>query len=148
MRIQSIVEEAAATIRELPIAEFFPVIEEDKGNVATEVETAIAKTSLCVTVGWNGFTARLVGATAPGEVPVGRISVVATVFERPVVNRAPGKGKRPRILDVAQAVAVALDNAAAEGMEDPLHFKRISEVAGVGQDSVFCTVEFETTAAL
>lgn len=146
MRIQSIVEEAAATIRELPIAESFPVIEEDKGNVATEVETAIAKTSLCVVVGWNGFTARLVGATAPGEVPTGRVAIVATVFERPVVNRRSDSS--PRILDVAQAVAVALDNAAAEGMEDALHFKRISEVSGVGQDSVFCTVEFETTAAL
>lgn len=146
MKIQDIVKEAAETIRELEIAQFFPVIEEDKGNVATELATALGKRSLCVTVGWNGFTARIVGETAPGETPFGRVSVVATVFERPVVNRS--NDASPRILDIAQELAKALDNAAAEGMDDALHFKKISPISGVGEDSVFCTVEFETSAVL
>ena len=146
MKIQDIVKETAETIRELDIAQFFPVIEEDKGNVATELQAALGKRSLCVTVGWNGFTARIVGETAPGEMPFGKVSVVATVFERPVVNRS--KDANPRILDIAQAIAKGLDNAAAEGMDDVLHFKKISPISGVGEDSVFCTVEFETSAVL
>lgn len=146
MKIQDIVKEAAETTRGLEMLSGVAVIEEDKGNVATKLQTEIAKTSLCVVVGWNGFTPRIVGATAPGESPVGTVSIVASVFERPVVNRR--NEAAPRILDVAQAIALLLDNAAADGMDDTLHLKRISHISAIGDDTVFCTVEFETTAVL
>ena len=147
MKVQKIVEEAADTLRGLELLAQVPVIEEDKGNVATELETAIGKTSLCVVVGWNGFKPRIVGETAPGETPFGDITVVVSVFERPVVNRR--NAAAPRLLDIAQETAKTLDDASAEGMDDAMHLMRISPVTGIGGgDVVMCTVEFRTAGSL
>jgi len=147
MKIQDITSDAADALRGIPVLAGREVIEEDKGNVETNIRTAIGKTSLCVVVGWNGFTPRIVGDTAPRGTPFGTVSVVVSVFERPHVNRA--KTGAPRLLDVAQEVAKALDGAASEGMEDVMHLKRIAPVAEVGAaGDVFTTVEFETKATL
>lgn len=147
MKVQKIVEEAADTLRGLELLAQVPVIEEDKGNVATELETAIGKTSLCVVVGWNGFKPRIVGETAPGETPFGDITVVVSVFERPVVNRK--NAASPRLLDIAQEAAKALDGASAEGMDDAMHLTLISHVEAIGNgDVVMCTVEFKTAGTL
>lgn len=147
MKLQSIVAEAAETLRGLELLAGVPVIEEDKGNVATELETAIGKTSLCVVVGWNGFKPRIVGSTAPRETPFGDIAVVVSVFERPVVNRR--NPTAPRLLDIAQVTAKALDGASAEGMDDAMHLERISHVEAIGNgDVVMCRVEFKTAGTL
>ena len=147
MKLQEIVREAADTLRGLEMLANVPVVEEDKGNVATELETAIGKASLCVVVGWNGFKPRIVGETAPRETPFGYVSVVVSVFERPVVNRS--NAAKPKLLDIAQEAAKALDGASAEGMDDAMHLERISPVAALGGgDVVFCTVEFRTAGTL
>ena len=147
MKVQTIVTEAVETLRGLGLLAGVPVIEEDKGNIATELETAIGKTSLCVVVGWNGFKPRIVGDTAPKETPFGDITVVVSVFERPVVNRK--NAASPRLLDIAQEAAKALDGASAEGMDDAMHLTLISRVEAIGNgDVVMCTVEFKTTGTL
>lgn len=147
MKVQTIVTAAVETLRGLELLAGVPVIEEDKGNIATELETAIGKTSLCVVVGWNGFKPRIVGDTAPKETPFGDITVVVSVFERPVVNRK--NAASPRLLDIAQESAKALDGASAEGMDDAMHLTLISHVEAIGNgDVVVCTVEFRTAGTL
>ena len=112
MKIHEIVRDAADTIREIGILSRVAVIEEDKGNVATELESAVGRTNFAVVVGWDGFTPRIVGETAPHETPFGSVTIVATIFEKPVVNRA--NPSAPRILQAAQEIAKALDGAASE----------------------------------
>ena len=147
MKVEELVHNMADTIREIKFGATVPVVEEDKGNVVTELEAKIGQTSRCVVVGWNGFKPRIVGETAPGETPFGDISVVVSVFERPVVNRR--NAAAPRLLDIAQETAKALDGASAEGMDDAMHLERISPVTGIGGgDVVMCTVEFRTAGTL
>lgn len=147
MKIHEIVRDAADTIREIGILSRVAVIEEDKGNVATELESAVGRTNFAVVVGWDGFTPRIVGETAPHETPFGSVTIVATIFEKPVVNRA--NPSAPRILQAAQEIAKALDGAASEDMDDVMHLRRISPVSEVERSGVvMCTVEFETKATL
>ena len=146
MKVEELVHNMADTIREIKFGATVPVVEEDKGDVVKELEAAIGKTSLCVLVGWNGFKPRIVGATAPRETPFGDVTLVAAVFEKPVVNRR--NAAAPRLLEVARAIACALDAAASEGMDDLLHLKRISPVSDVENGIVTCTVEFSTAGEL
>lgn len=146
MKVEELVHNMADTIREIKFGATVPVVEEDKGDVVTELEAKIGQTSRCVVVGWDGFKPRIVGATAPRETPFGDVSLVAAVFEKPVVNRR--NAAAPRLLEIARAIACALDNAGGEGMDDVLHLDRISPVSGVENGIVTCTVEFSTAGEL
>ena len=149
MKIQEIISEAADTIRGIEYLAGVPVIEMDNGDVAKELELKVAKSKVAVLVGWNGFTPQIQGATAPGGL-FGSTTVVVSVFERPVVNRS-NQGA-PTLLNMAQEIAKELHNAIAEGMDAPLHLKRITPISELAQDKdssvVTCDVEFETKTSL
>ena len=146
MKIENLVHEMADTIRAIEFAAPVPVIEEDKGDVVRELEAAVGRTSRCVVVGWDGFSPRIVGSTAPRETPFGTVTLVAAVFEKPAVSRASAAA--PRLLEIARAIVCALDNAAAEGMDDTLHLKKISPVSAVENGIITCTGVFSTAGEL
>jgi len=148
VKFSDIVKEAVETLRECEALVGVPVIQEDLGNLRNKVDTEIAKRSVCVVVGWNGFTPILQGETAPGETPLGTVGIVASVFEKPDDNRYHSGS--PTICDIAIAIADALNGAIAEGMAAPLWLKSIGKVADFGEKSgvVTCDVNFETKASL
>lgn len=146
MTIDTLVKNTADTIREIEICRTLPVLEEDKGNILAKLEEEIAKGSLAIVVGWNGFTPRIGGATAPKELPLGSVTIVVQIYERPVINRA--NVASPHLLTLAQEIAKALDGVASEDMDDTLHLKKISPVSEIGEDVITCDVEFETKATL
>ncbi len=146
MKIETLTKDAADTLRELDICKTIDVIEEDVGDVVTKLQAAIAKTSLCVVVGWDGFTPKIGGPTSPRERPLGKASVVVSVFENPITNRV--NQASPRLLAIAQAAAVALDGAASEGMSDTLHLKVITKVQELNKTTITCDVVFETEVNL
>lgn len=150
MKIQDIVSEAAETLRGLDMLAHVPVIEEDKGDVATKLQAAIGKTSLCVLVGWDGFAPVVQRGTAPNGRIFGTSKIVVTVFERPVVNRR--NAASPRLLDVAQEVARALQGASSEGMDAPLFLNGITQISELGSGSdgsvVMAGVEFVAKTSL
>jgi len=148
MRISEIIRETVETLRECEALHGVPVIQEDVGDIETSLASNIAKTSVAVVVGWSGFTPVIQGETAPGSTPVGTVGIVASVFEKPVVNRAtPGS---PTVGDIAIAIADTLNGALAEGMSSPLWLKSIGKVVDLGEKSgvVTCDVNFETKASL
>ena len=145
MSIDEIVREAVETIAEIAIFSDVPVLDEDKGNVANKLEISIAQQKIAVVVGWNGFNP-VASERAANGMTRGTASIIATVFEKPVENRA--SGSRPHLLEAAQEIARELDSAAAEGMEDALHLKRISPVADLGNGVISCDIEFSTVCAL
>jgi len=150
MDIKDIVRETAETIREIEYLAGVPVIEEEKGDVSNRLQLGISQKKACVMVGWNGFTPQIQGATAPNGDIFGSVTVVVTVFERPVTNRSNGGG--PTIMNMAKEVAKALHGASAEGMDGPMFLKRISSISELGSGSdesvVMCTVEFETKTSI
>lgn len=145
MTLDAIVHEAVETIAGLNILENVPVIDEDKGDVSKKLEIAVGKQKIAVVVGWNGFTP--VAAERPdNDVTRGTVSLVASIFEKPVENRA--NGNAPHLLDVAAEIGKALNGAAADGMEDVLHLRRISPVSELDRGVISCDVEFSTTTTL
>lgn len=149
MDIQTIIEEAADTIRQIESLAGVPVIEIDKGNVSKELEIKVAQAKVAITVGWNGFTPVIQGETAPGGL-FGSTTIVVSIFEKPIVNRVSTAA--PTLMNMAQAIARELHNAIAEGMSAPLYLKRITPISELaqGKDSsiVTCDVEFETKTSL
>lgn len=146
MNIDDIIRDAADTIRQIPALSSVEVFEEDKGDIAQELERAIAQQAFSVTVGWNGFTPQIGGPTAPHATPFGTVKIVVAVFEMPAVNRA-GDGT-PRLLGAAKEIAKALDGAASEGMDETLHLRAISPIQQLDRGVITCDVEFETKATL
>ena len=146
MNIDNIIHDAADTVRQIRALSSVEVFEEDKGDIAQEIDRAIAQQSFCVTVGWNGFTPQIGGPTAPRETPFGTVKVVVAVFENPVLNRST-EGT-PRLLGAAKEIAKALDGAASEGMDDALHLRAISQIQLLDRGVITCDVEFETKATL
>jgi len=150
MDIETIVSEAAETIRLIPLLADVPVIEENRGDVDGEMKLKMAQQSVCVMVGWSGFTPTIQGPTAPNGEIFGSVTVVVSVFEKPVVNRAtPGA---PTCQEIAKAVAHELHGASAEGMDAPLFLKKITPVSELGSSPdgsvVTCDVEFETKTSI
>lgn len=147
MNINDIIRDTADTVKAIPIFASIDVLEEDKGDIVGELDAALAKTEpLAAIIGWNGFTPSVVGKTSPHGAPFGDITVVVQIFENPVVNRT--NDANPRLLNLAQEVAKALDGAASEGMDDVLHLKRISPVSELERSVITCDVEFSTKASL
>lgn len=147
MNINDIIRDTADTVKAIPIFAGIDVLEEDKGDIVGKLAAALAKTKpLAAIVGWNGFTPKVVGGTAPHGAPFGDVTVVVQIFEKPVVNRK--NDANPRLLNLAQEVAKALDGAATERMDDVMHLKRISPVSELDRGVITCDVEFFTKASL
>lgn len=152
MNIDQILHEIAETLRGFDWMEGVPVIVEEKNDPDAMTEMEIAQQQLCVVVGEGGFTPTVQApdSESPNSV-IGEATVVVSVFEKPVVNRADDNS--PRIKGLSRKIGKTLAWCKAPEMPAPLFLRRISpvEVFRVeGQDDSIVTrdVEFTTTAEL
>ena len=143
MNIETLVEKTTKAVAAIPYLAGSPVIAEEKGDTANELQVKLGKTNFAVIVGWNGFDAD----ANSSKTVYGKVNVVASVYERPVVNRRANGAKT--LLKAAQEIAKELNLFTAGGMNAPLVFKRITPVQELGDGkTVACDVHFETKATL
>lgn len=148
MKISDIIRETVETLQGCEEISGVPVLREDIGDIEATLAADVARCSACVVVGWSGFTPIIQGCTAPDATPAGTVGIVASVFEKPAVNRANPSAHT--VGDIAIAIAIALNGASADGMDAPLWLKSIGKVTDLGERSgvVTCDVSFETKASL
>lgn len=152
MNINEILHETAETLRGFNWMEGIPVIVEEKADPDNMTETEIAQQSLCVVVGEGGFepTVQAPNNDDPNSV-IGSATVVVSVFEKPVINRADEEHET--IKAISRKIGKALAWCQAEGMAAPLFLRRITPVSLFrvegDQDAIVTRdVEFTTTAEL
>lgn len=152
MNIDQILEETAETLRGFDWMEGIPVIVEEKADPDNMTETAIAQQSLCVVVGEGGFepTVQEPNPQSPNSV-IGSATVVVSVFEKPVINRADEEHQTIKAL--SRKIGKELAWCQAEGMAAPLYLRRITPISLFrvegDQDAIVTRdVEFTTTAEL
>lgn len=152
MNINEILHETAETLRGFNWMEGIPVIVEEKADPDNMTETEIAQQSLCVVVGEGGFepTVQAPDNDDPNSV-IGSATVVVSVFEKPVINRADEEHET--IKAISRKIGKALAWCQAEGMAAPLFLRRITPVSLFrvegDQDAIVTRdVEFTTTAEL
>lgn len=136
--MDSVAEEAA----KIPALAGRRVISERKGDAAAKLQADVAKCRFAVLVGWNGFRNKADGC----RTCYGTVTVTASVFERPTVNRS-FEGGGPTALGAAQEIARRLHLYTPKGGA-PLVLREITPVAEVAPGVISCDVEFETTATL
>ena len=152
MNINEILHETAETLRGFNWMEGIPVIVEEKADPDNMTETEIAQQSLCVVVGDGGFepTVQAPNNDDPNSV-IGSATVVVSVFEKPVINRADEEHETIKAL--SRKIGKALAWCQAEGMAAPLFLRRITPISLFrvegDQDAIVTRdVEFTTTAEL
>ena len=152
MNIDQILEETAETLRGFDWMEGIPVIVEEKADPDGETETAIAQQQICVVVGEGGFepSVQSPDGSDPNSV-IGRASVVVSVFEKPVVNRADEGATTIKAL--SRRIGKELAWCQADGMASPLWLRRITPISlfrveGDRDAIVTRDVEFTTTTEL
>lgn len=143
MTLDELIENTVEETRQIPCLAGRDVINEKKGDVTAKLQADIAKNRFAVVIGWSGFTNRADSC----KTCYGTVTIFASVFERPVVNRKLG-GDVPTLLDAAQEIAKALNLYTPAPGQSPLVLKRISPVQEVATGVVACDVEFETNATL
>ena len=142
MTLDDLIEMTVKEAQTIPCLAGRQVINEKKGDAAAKLQADVAKNRFAVVIGWNGFTNRADSC----KTCYGTVGIVASVFERPAVNR--NLGKAPTLLDSAQAIARHLNLYTPEPGQSPLVLKRISSVQEVAQGVISCDVEFETSVTL
>lgn len=152
MNINEILHETAETLRSFDWMEGIPVIVEEKADPDNMTETEIAQQSLCVVVGEGGFepTVQAPDNDDPNSV-IGSATVVVSVFEKPVINRADEEHETIKAL--SRKIGKSLAWCQAEGMAAPLFLRRITPISLFrveGEQDAIVTrdVEFTTTAEL
>ena len=152
MNINEILHETAETLRSFDWMEGIPVIVEEKADPDNMTETEIAQQSLCVVVGEGGFepTVQAPDNDDPNSV-IGSATVVVSVFEKPVINRADEEHETIKAL--SRKIGKAIAWCQAEGMAAPLFLRRITPISlfrveGDQDALVTRDVEFTTTAEL
>ena len=152
MNINEILHETAETLRSFDWMEGIPVIVEEKSDPDNMTETEIAQQSLCVVVGEGGFepTVQAPDNDDPNSV-IGSATVVVSVFEKPVINRADEEHETIKAL--SRKIGKSLAWCQAEGMAAPLFLRRITPISLFrvegDQDAIVTRdVEFTTTAEL
>lgn len=152
MNINEILHETAETLRSFDWMEGIPVIVEEKADPDNMTETEIAQQSLCVVVGEGGFepTVQAPNNDDPNSV-IGSATVVVSVFEKPVINRADEEHETIKAL--SRKIGKSLAWCQAEGMAAPLFLRRITPISLFrvegDQDAIVTRdVEFTTTAEL
>lgn len=152
MNINEILHETSETLRSFDWMEGIPVIVEEKADPDNMTETEIAQQSLCVVVGEGGFepTVQAPNNDDPNSV-IGSATVVVSVFEKPVINRADEEHETIKAL--SRKIGKALAWCQAEGMAAPLFLRRITPISLFrvegDQDAIVTRdVEFTTTAEL
>ena len=152
MNINEILHETAETLRSFDWMEGIPVIVEEKADPDNMTETEIAQQSLCVVVGDGGFepTVQAPNNDDPNSV-IGSATVVVSVFEKPIINRADEEHETIKAL--SRKIGKSLAWCQAEGMAAPLFLRRITPISLFrvegDQDAIVTRdVEFTTTAEL
>lgn len=152
MNINQILEETAETLRGFDWMEGIPVIVEEKADPDNMTEMAIAQQSLCVVVSEGGFepTVQAPDSADPNSV-IGQATVVISIFEKPVINRADEEHQTIKAL--SRKIGKELAWCQAEGMAAPLYLRRIGPVSLFrleGDEDAIVTrdVEMYTTAEL
>jgi len=152
MNVNQILIETAETLRSFEWMEGIPVIVEEKADPDTQTETEIAQQSLCVVVGEGGFepTVQAPDPNSPNSV-IGQVSIVVSVFEKPVINRADEDATTIKAL--SREIGKALAWCKARDMAAPLFLRRITPISLFrvegDQDAIITRdVEFSTTAEL
>lgn len=152
MNIDQILEETAETLRCFDWMEGIPVIVEEKADPDNMTEMEIAQQSLCVVVGEGGFepTVQAPDNADPNSV-IGSATIVVSVFEKPVINRADEEHQTIKAL--SRKIGKELAWCQAEGMAAPLYLRRITPVSLFrlkGDEDAIVTrdVEMYTTAEL
>lgn len=152
MNIDQILEETAETLRCFDWMEGIPVIVEEKADPDNMTEMEIAQQSLCVVVGEGGFepTVQAPDPQNPNSV-IGSATIVVSVFEKPVINRADEEHETIKAL--SRKIGKELAWCQAEGMAAPLYLRRIGPVSlfrleGDKDAIVTRDVEMYTTAEL
>lgn len=152
MNINQILQETAETLRGFEWMDGIPVIVEEKADPDNDTEMTIAQQSLCVVVGEGGFepTVQAPDPNAPNSV-IGSASVVVSIFEKPVINRADENATTIKAL--SREIGKALAWCRAPGMAAPLFLRRITPISLFrvegDQDAIITRdVEFSTTAEL
>ena len=143
MTLDELIENTVEETRQIPCLAGRDVINEKKGDATAKLQANIAKNRFAVVIGWSGFTNRADSC----KTCYGSVTIVASVFERPVVNRKLG-GDVPTLLDAAQEIAKALNLYTPAPGQSPLVLRCISPVQEVASGVVACDVEFETNATL
>lgn len=152
LNINEILEETAETLRGLDFMEGIPVIVEEKADPDNQTEMEIAQQSLCVVVAENGFepTVQTPEAGNPTLV-IGKVTIVVSVFEKPVINRSNPDAMTLKAL--SRKIADALAWSQAEGMAAPMWLQRITPISLFrvegDQDAIITRdVEFQTKSTL
>lgn len=136
--IDATIDLAVMALSALPLDNVFA---ENIGDIVKSLDAAIAKTSRAVVVGFNGFTPTVQKANAI----IGKGTLVISVFEKPVVNRAKRSSVRTcfsMACDIARALAHLPNGTSA------LFFKQITPVKLLDGGVISCDVIFETTVSL
>lgn len=144
MNLDTLIKETAETLRMTEGLETTDVIEEDLGDVAKKIETSVAKTSRCITVGLNGCD-HVASQRQDGDDPDAlyvEANLVIAVFEKPVVNRKDEGA--PRLMGMAARIARAVDGTCAEGMTEAIHFVKITPIQELDRGVITCDVVFRT----
>ena len=152
MNINQILEETAETLRGFEWLEGVPVIVEEKADPDNMTEMEIAQQSLCIVVSENGFdpTVQAPDTSDPYSV-IGEATIVVSVFEKPVINRADEDAKTIKAL--SRKIGKELAWCQADGMAAPLFLRRITPISLFrvegDQDAIITRdVEFKTKSTL
>lgn len=152
LNINQILHEIADTLRGFDFMDGVPVIVEERGDPDNKTELDIAQQSLCVVVGEQTFepTVQAPDPENPNSV-IGQVSVVISIFEKPVINRADEEHQTIKAL--SRRIGKDLAWCQAEGMAAPLYLRRIGPVSLFrldGDEDAIVTrdVEMYTTAEL
>lgn len=144
MNIDILIHETAEAIKAIAAIQDTPVLEEDVGDIARQLEIAVGKTKRSIVVCWNGCE-HVASKRPDGDDPDAlyvQPEIVVSVFETPVTNRA--RPNAPRLLSMAAAIAKAVDNLGTEDMDEGLHFVKISPIQQLDRGIITCDVVFRT----
>lgn len=152
LNVNQILHEIADTLRGFDFMDGVPVIVEEKGDPDNKTELDIAQQSLCVVVGEQTFepTVQAPDSADPNSV-IGTVTIVVSVFEKPVINRADEEHQTIKAL--SRKIGKELAWCQAKGMPAPLYLRRIGPVSLFrleGDEDAIVTrdVEMYTTAEL
>ena len=152
LNVNQILHEIADTLRGFDFMDGIPVIVEERGDPDNKTELDIAQQSLCVVVGEQTFepTVQAPDNADPNSV-IGQATVVISIFEKPVINRADKEHETIKAL--SRKIGKELAWCQAEGMAAPLYLRRIGPVSLFrldGDEDAIVTreVEMYTTAEL
>ena len=141
MDINSIIENAAATIRAIPEMAGVDVIEVHNGNVANKLEISVAQQRFAVLVGWNGFKSR----SNSSKTIVGDTTLTVDIFEKPVITQGVAGGHiGPTLLDAARIIANAVNLSQPPG-QSPIVFRSIDPVSEPRPGVISTTVNFDVS---